>query len=146
MSMDTVDRLNGLFHEYLEYFAGQMSFHRLNTRMSVLYCAYGLSKNLVERTSYHTPRIYTGEFQNEHTKNTRKIKNILLHIWNESYISSGATGRTGGCLCAFFHARSNIRFIMNLKIRECQTVTKGQLISRGNFGVFNSSKKRTWKF
>ena len=74
MNMDTVDRLNGLFHEYLEYFAGQMSFHRLNTRMSALYCAYGLSKNLAEQTSYHTPRIYTGEFQNVHTKNGRKRK------------------------------------------------------------------------
>ena len=80
MSMDTVDRLNGLFHEYLEYFAGQTSFHRLNTRMSVLYCAYGLSKNLAERTSYHTPRIYTGEFQNVHTKNGRKEKYLIVHL------------------------------------------------------------------
>ena len=80
MSMDTVDHLNELFHEYLEYFAGQMSFHRLNTRMSVLYCAYGLSKNLVERTSYHTPRIYTDEFQNVHTKNRRKSNYHIAHL------------------------------------------------------------------
>ena len=25
-------------------------------------------------------------------------------------------------------------------------IVKGQLISKGNIGAFNSSKKRTWKF
>ena len=106
MSMDTVDRLNGLFHEYHEYFAGQMSFHRLNTRMSVLYCAYDLSKNLVERTSYHTPRIYTVEFQNVHTKNRRKRK--ISYCTSELKVLFHQERRAEQC--AFFSAVSNIWF------------------------------------
>ena len=101
MSMDTVDRLNGLFHEYLEYFAGQMSFHRLNTRMSVLYCAYGLSKNLVERTSYHTPRIYTDEFQNVHTKNGRKRKISYCTSELKVLFHQGRQAELGLPLCIF---------------------------------------------
>ena len=109
MSMDTVDRLNGLFHEYLEYFAGQMSFHRLNTRMSVLYCAYDLSKNLVERTSYHTPRIYTVEFQNVHTKNRRKRKISYCTSELKVLFHQGRRAEQGMPVC-IFHALSNIWF------------------------------------
>ena len=101
MSMDTGDRLNGLFHEYLEYFAGQMSFHRLNTRMSVLYCAYGLSKNLAERTSYHIPRIYTGEFQNVHTKNGRKRKTSYCTAELKVLFHQGRRTELGLPLCIF---------------------------------------------
>ena len=41
------------------------------------------------------------------------------------------------------------RFLVHLRIvddRIFSSLAKGQLISKGNFGVFNSSKKPTWKF
>ena len=64
-------------------------------------------------------------------KNHRlKIYNISLKVW------------------IFFSNLSHLKEI--LKDFEHMAgqfyCTKGQLISKGNFGVFNSSKKRIWKF
>ena len=45
---------------------------------------------------------------------------------------------------------SDFNFILaplwSVYVKDWGARLKGQLISKGNFGVFNSSKKRTWKF
>ena len=79
MNKDIDDHLNALSRGCLEYFFGQMFFHRLSIGKIGLCCEYVLSKNLVGQKSCRTPRIYRDEFQNEHTKSNEIM---LLDFYN----------------------------------------------------------------
>ena len=75
-----------------------------------------------------------------------------LNFWTTLFCRNGPN---------FCHSSSlkNLKFLINLLekiilfffvypklVLHNRSHAKGQLISKGNFGVFNSSKKRTWQF